>query len=172
MGIQREGYQTVQSAGKTQKTCRWHIWSVAVAAEGEQWLLAGGQITGRDASGLPHPPRTLHPSFSSFGSSSLFICLFIIFPLSLACFPSSPFNVLFAFRLRFQMINKIKERVESSWVGIIRAEMRSESRTLSSCSGSLSLAGEKPPRHFISVLQTAICCPQLLLKLQPLSAPG
>ncbi|CAL8251630.1 unnamed protein product [Boreogadus saida] len=33
MGIQREGYQTVQSAGKTQKTCRWHIWSVAVAAE-------------------------------------------------------------------------------------------------------------------------------------------
>ena len=125
MGIQREGYQTVQSAGKTQKTCRWHIWSVAVAAEGEQWLLAGGQITGRDASGLPHPPRTLHPSFSSFGSSSLFICLFIIFPLSLACFPSSPFNVLFAFRLRFQMINKIKERVESSWVGIIRAEMRS-----------------------------------------------
>ena len=114
MGIQREGYQTVQSAGKTQKTCRWHIWSVAVAAEGEQWLLAGGQITGRDASGL-RTRRTLHPGFSSFGSSSLFICLFIIFPfsfspsLTLSLSFSSPFNVLFAFQQHLKMIKKIGE---------------------------------------------------------------
>lgn len=82
MGIQRAGYQTVQSAGKIQKNVPLAHLELAVAAEGEQWLLAGGQITGRDASGL----RSLHPSFSSFGSSSLFICLFIIFsPLCALC---------------------------------------------------------------------------------------
>lgn len=74
MGIQRAGYQTVQSAGKIQNVPLAHL-ELAVAAEGEQWLLAGGQITGRDASGL----HSLHPGFSSFRSSSLFICLFIIF---------------------------------------------------------------------------------------------
>lgn len=74
MGIQRAGYQTVQSAGKIQNVPLAHL-ELAVAAEGKRWLLAGGQITGRDASGLHH----LHPGFSSFRSSSLFICLFIIF---------------------------------------------------------------------------------------------
>lgn len=74
MGIQRAGYQTVQSAGKIQNVPLAHL-ELAVTAEGEQWLLAGGQITGRDASGL----HSLHPGFSSFRSSSLFICLFIIF---------------------------------------------------------------------------------------------
>lgn len=74
MGIQRAGYQTVQSAGKIQNVPLAHL-ELAVAAEGKRWLLAGGQITGRDASGLLH----LHPGFSSFRSSSLFICLFIIF---------------------------------------------------------------------------------------------
>lgn len=81
MGIQRAGYQTVQSAGKIQNVPLAHL-ELAVAAEGEQWLLAGGQITGRDASGL----HSLHPGFSSFRSSSLFICLFIIFfPLCVLC---------------------------------------------------------------------------------------
>lgn len=93
MGIQRAGYQTVQSAGKIQKNVPLAHLELAVAAEGEQWLLAGGQITGRDASGL----RSLHPGFSSFGSSSLFICLFIIFSplcalrcISTALFKASP----------------------------------------------------------------------------------
>lgn len=44
MGIQRAGYQTVQSAGKIQNVPLAHL-ELAVAAEGEQWLLAGGQIT-------------------------------------------------------------------------------------------------------------------------------
>lgn len=79
MGIQRAGYQTVQSAGKIQNVPLAHL-ELAVAAEGEQWLLAGGQITGRDASGL----HSLHPGFSSFRSSSLFICLFIIFSIMCA----------------------------------------------------------------------------------------
>lgn len=82
MGIQRAGYQTVQSAGKIQNVPLAHL-ELAVAAEGKQWLLAGGQITGRDASGLHH----LHPGFSSFRSSSLFICLFIIFFHYVCCVP-------------------------------------------------------------------------------------
>lgn len=92
MGIQRAGYQTVQSAGKIQKNVPLAHLELAVAAEGEQWLLAGGQITGRDASGL----RSLHPGFSSFGSSSLFICLFIIFsPLcALRCISTALFKAL------------------------------------------------------------------------------
>ena len=74
MGIQRAGYQTVQSAGKIRNVPLAHL-ELAAAAEGEQWLLAGGQFTGRDASAL----HSLHPGFSSFRSSSLFICLFIFF---------------------------------------------------------------------------------------------
>lgn len=93
MGIQRAGYQTVQSAGKIQNVPLAHL-ELAVAAEGKRWLLAGGQITGRDASGLHH----LHPGFSSFRSSSLFICLFIIFFHYVCCVacqqhpPTPPFS--------------------------------------------------------------------------------
>lgn len=89
MGIQRAGYQTVQSAGKIQNVPLAHL-ELAAAAEGEQWLLAGGQFTGRDASAL----HSLHPGFSSFRSSSLFICLFMIFFYYGCCFSTALFNFL------------------------------------------------------------------------------
>lgn len=99
MGIQRAGYQTVQSAGKIQNVPLAHL-ELAVAAEGEQWLLAGGQITGRDASGL----HCLHPGFSSFRSSSLFICLFIFFPFDVLCCISTALFTIFFFLPQHQRI--------------------------------------------------------------------
>ena len=105
MGIQRAGYQTVQSAGKIQNVPLAHL-ELAVAAEGEQWLLAGGQITGRDASGL----HSLHPGFSSFRSSSLFICLFIIF--SIMC-SVLHFNSTFYFFLSISVLSHLDPRPTS-----------------------------------------------------------
>lgn len=43
MGIQRAGYQTAQSAGKSRNVQLAHL-DRAATAEGEQWLLASGQI--------------------------------------------------------------------------------------------------------------------------------
>lgn len=100
MGIQRAGYQTVQSAGKIQNVPLAHL-ELAVAAEGEQWLLAGGQITGRDASGL----RCLHPGFSSFRPSSLFICLFIFFLLMFCVAFQHHFLLFFSFFLRISVLS-------------------------------------------------------------------
>ena len=114
------------------------------------WAMAAGGKPNysRDASGL----HCLHPGFSSFRPSSLFICLFIIFPIMCVC-------VCFA---RFFFLS------ESAYNQPAPA---TSSPTPLSSDCYLWLEREDP-RHFISVLHLAICCSELLLKLQPLSAPG
>lgn len=48
-------------------------------AEGELWMLAGGQITGREKKSESVKMKVIHPGFSLFRLSLLFICLFIFF---------------------------------------------------------------------------------------------
>lgn len=145
MGIQRAGYQTVQSAGKIQNVPLAHL-ELAVAAEGKQWLLAGGQITGRDASGLRH----LHPGFSSFRPSSLFICLFIIF-FHYVCYVACQHPPLFPLHQRI---------ITPRWTP----------DPLLSVGSYLKL--EIGPKTLHQCPSPAIFPSQLLLKLQPLSAAG
>ena len=90
MGIQREGYQTVQSAGKIQNVPLAHL-ELSAAAEGEQWLLAGSQITAEtlqdSAASTPASPRLDHHHY-------LFAYL-LFFPIMCVCFAPGFFSVLF-----------------------------------------------------------------------------
>lgn len=87
MGIQRAGYQTAQSAGKSRNVQLAHLdW--AATAEGEQWLLASRQIARRRervSSTTPLPASRVH--FFFFLRESDFHCFIQL--LSSAIFYSS-----------------------------------------------------------------------------------
>lgn len=89
MGIQRAGYQTAQSAGKSRNVQLAHLdW--AATAEGEQWLLASRQIARRRervSSTTPLPASRVHFFFFFFLRESDFHCFIQL--LSSAIFYSS-----------------------------------------------------------------------------------
>jgi len=75
MGIQRAGYQTAQSAGRSRSVQLAHL-DGAAAAEGERWLLAGGQAAAGAGGAHPQPPhQQLPPSPLLFFLSPFFFFL-------------------------------------------------------------------------------------------------
>lgn len=84
MGIQRAGYQTAQSAGKSRNVQLAHL-DRAATAEGEQWLLASGQIAADAGGSHLQPPL----------------------PASLSLSPLPPLFFFFFTRIRFSLLHSI-----------------------------------------------------------------
>lgn len=120
MGIQRAGYQTVQSAGKThppththtythtqththtqgsaqthwkKSWCRWHIWSSMPQLRVSYGCWQGAKSQeerkyGEEKKSESVKMKVIHPGFSLFRLSLLFICLFIFFFQSVSMYNS------------------------------------------------------------------------------------